>query len=46
MDKAILITEAKKAFKGAQPMGKKINGQEQNAKLDAVLSGFKSKTSK
>ena len=43
LEKAIPVTEAKKAFKGAQPMGKKITGQGQNAGLDALLSGLKAK---
>lgn len=43
LDKAIPVTEAKKAFKGAQPMGKKITGPGKNAGLDAVLSGLKAK---
>lgn len=41
LDKAIPQTEAKKAFKGAQPMGKKIT--EKNTSLDSVLSGLKQK---
>jgi hypothetical protein len=45
LDKAIPITEAKKAFKGAQPMGKKITGTEKNAGLDSLLSGLKKKMS-
>jgi hypothetical protein len=43
LDKAIPVTEAKKAFKGAQPMGKKITGTEKNAGLDSLLNGLKAK---
>jgi hypothetical protein len=43
LDKAIPTVEAKKAFKGTQPMGKKITGPEKNAGLDVLLSGLKNK---
>lgn len=47
LDKAIPLTEAKKAFKGAKPMGKKITGSGQgNAGLDSVLAGLKAKMGK
>jgi diaphanous 1 len=43
LDKAIPVTEAKKAFKGTQPMGKKITGPEKNGGIDNLLSGLKAK---
>lgn len=41
-DKSIPVTEAKKAFKGAHVMGKKITDNK-NPSLDAVLIGLKNK---
>lgn len=42
LDKSIPVTEAKKAFKGAAEMGKKITDNK-NLTMNAVLSGLKSK---
>ena len=47
LDKAIPVTEAKKAFKGTKPMGKKIGGQDEKKEgMKDVMAALKAKMGK